>query len=215
MLRYLRHISVAVVLLFVIQEAYAQTDFREATAQEIQTFNGNLAKSNTLFNTMTANFLQSKTISILDETVQSEGHVFFRNKDQLCWEYVKPYSYKFVINGDKILIDNGKDQNIMDSNSNKLFGEIKKMILSTMNGKSDRLKGFDQTFFINNQFMLISLTAKSKEMRSLMSGVKLYFDKNSCVIDKIEILEESGDNTTIQLKDKQINTPIKDEIFTF
>lgn len=211
----MKQISIVLIFLFLMSGAFAQTDFRKATEQEKLSFTEKLSKSTSAFNTLTSNFIQNKTISILDETVQSEGRVYFKKQDQLCWQYLKPYSYKFVINGDKILVENGKDRNIMDANSNKLFGEIKKMILSTMNGKSDQLKDFEQSYLINNQFILISLLAKSKEMKSMMREVKLYFEKSSCIIDKIEIVEESGDATTIQLKDKQINTTIKDEIFNF
>ncbi len=210
----MKYLKVFLILVFFTCSAFAQSTYRLATEQEKTSFNAKLAKSMPSFTTMTCSFSQSKMISALGETVQSEGCVYFKKQDRLCWQYLKPYAYKFVINGDKIKIENGKNVTITEITANKKFAAIKKTMMAVMNGKSSQLTDFNQSVSVNDKYILISLTPKTKEMMNLMSGVKLYFEKNRAIIDKIQFVEKSGDTTTIQLKNKQVNVPIKDEVFT-
>jgi outer membrane lipoprotein-sorting protein len=51
-------------------------------------------------------------------------------------------------------------------------------------------------------------------MRKFIDEVHLYFDKNSKLVVKVEMMEKGGDKTVIILTDYQVNTPIAENVFT-
>jgi outer membrane lipoprotein-sorting protein len=51
-------------------------------------------------------------------------------------------------------------------------------------------------------------------MKELFSSVQLYVGKTDNRIRSVELVEKSGDKTTITLKNVQVNMAISDDIFS-
>ncbi len=192
----------------------AQVKYNPATDAQRKELIQKITASSEQMKTLKCDFVQKKTISILADEMISEGQLSYKQKDKLRWEYTKPYQYQFVMNGDKVMINSGKNKNIIDVNSSKVFKEISKIIMSGINGsgifEQDK---FTSKFFVGTADYQVSLTPKQKDLKQLFSNIKLYFNKTDYTVNMIEIEELNGDKTIIQMKNKQINKELSDEIF--
>ncbi len=193
----------------------AQTKYSRATDAQRKELIQKITIASEQMKTLCCDFVQKKTLSILADEMISEGHMSYKQKDKLHWEYTKPYQYQFTMNGDKVMINSGKNKNIIDVNSSKIFKEISKIIVSGINGsgifEQDK---FTSKFFVGNTDYQVLLIPKQKELKQLFSNIKLYFNKTDYTVNTVEIEELNGDKTIIQMKNKQINRELSDEIFT-
>ena len=84
--------------------------------------------------TMSANFSQTKYLSMLSDKMVSDGKIYYSKSDKLRWEYASPYQYLFIFNGTKVYVGNNSKQNIIDTNTNKVFKEIARIMMNTVTG---------------------------------------------------------------------------------
>lgn len=193
----------------------AQAAYTPATAAQQQEMMQKITEASAQLKTLRCDFVQKKTISILSDEMLSEGRLFFKQKDKLRWEYTKPYIYEFVMNGDKVMINSGATKNIIDIQSSKLFREISQIIVSGINGSGI----FEQTKFTAQCMTgasdhLVVLVPKQKEVKQLFHKIYVHFNKSDYTVNAVEIEELNGDKTFIEMKNKQINKELNDEIFS-
>lgn len=51
------------------------------------------------------------------------------------WEYVSPYTYLFILNKEKVLLQSSQTSSKMDVNSNRLFKSIARIIMNSITGQ--------------------------------------------------------------------------------
>ena len=189
-------------------------DYRPATPEQQKDLIRNITAASEQMKTLRCDFVQKKTISILADELISEGRLFFKQTDKLSWEYTRPYQYRFIMNRDKVMIDSGTNRNVIDTNSNRIFSEISKIIISGINGSGifdgDR---FTAKFNSGANDYQVALTPKQRDLKQMFSNITLTFDKSDYSVNTVEIKEASGDATFITMKKKQINIDLDDEIF--
>ena len=199
---------------FVFTTMVFAQDYRPATREQQKELTQNIAAASKQMKTLQCDFVQKTTISILADEMKSEGKLLFKQDDKLCWEYIKPYRYSFILNGNKVMINSENKKDIIDVNNSKIFKEISKLIVSGINGsgifEEDK---FAAKFNVGTQDYQVILTPKQRELRQLFSSVTLTFNKTDYTVNTVEIKELSGDTTLIVMKNKQINIDIDDEIF--
>jgi outer membrane lipoprotein carrier protein len=198
------------VIIFVFATMAFAQNYRPATPEQQKELTQNIAAASKQMKTLRCDFVQKKSISILADELLSEGKLLFKQTDKLCWEYTKPYQYRFMLNGNKMMMGT----NNIDVNSSKVFNEISKMIVSSINGTGifDENK-FVATFNVGIQNFQVALMPKQKELKQLFSNITLTFNKPDYSVDTVEIKEISGDATFITMKNKRINQEINDAIF--
>jgi outer membrane lipoprotein carrier protein len=189
-------------------------DYKQVEPSKIQTCINNIAKTSASVTSLQCSFIQKKTISVLSESVISKGKLLFKKENKLCWEYSSPYFYLFALNGDKVYIKNEKTTNQFDTKSNTLFKEISLLLVNSINGIGliDHKK-FDVVFFENKTTIRMQVAPKNKTLKSIMSSIILFFEKSTYLVHNIEMVEPSGDSTTIVFNDVILNQPINDEKF--
>jgi outer membrane lipoprotein-sorting protein len=103
----------------------------------------------------------------------------------------------------------------MPVKSSKLFSEIGKVMIGGVsgNGLIDS-PDFATEFGVGKEDCLITLTPLKKEMKDLFASIRLYIRRADHRIHAVELVEKSGDRTSIHLKNIQLNTPVNDEVFT-
>ena len=194
--------------------AFAQ-DYRPATSEQQKELIQNITAASEQMKTLCCDFVQRKTISILADEMLSEGKLLFKQTDKLCWEYTKPYRYRFMLNGNKVMVGSEESKNIIDVNSSKIFKEISKLIIMGINGsgifEEDK---FAAKFNVGMQDFQVVLTPKQKELKQMFDNITLTFNKSNYTVNTVEIKELSGDTTLITMKNKQINIEIDDENFS-
>jgi outer membrane lipoprotein-sorting protein len=192
----------------------AQPGYNLATEAQQKEMIRKITESSEQLKTLQCDFVQKKSISILADEMISEGRMSFKQADKLRWEYTKPYQYEFVMNGDKVMIRSETTKNIIDINSSKVFREISKIIVSGINGSGifDQSK-FTAQFMVGAKDDMVILIPKQKEIKQLFNKIQIYFNKSDYTVNSVEIEELSEDKTLIEMKNKQINKGLSDEIF--
>jgi len=164
--------------------------------------------------TIVAGFTQEKEMSILEEKMRSTGRFYFKKDKQLRWEYTKPYSYIIIINNDRITIKDEQKTNSFDTRSNKVFGEINKIIVGSIRGTLlNDPQNFRTSYYNSSAAWIVKLVPLSAALKSSLKEITLHFDKKDFSVNRVEMTENTGDKTVIIFTDKKFNQPVANEKF--
>lgn len=159
-------------------------------------------------------FVQTKSMSMLNEKLVSRGTLMFKSADKLRWEYTSPYKYLFIFNGSKVYVKNQSKTNVIDTKSNKIFKEVARIMMNTVTGKA-LSDGSDFKIEIADAGgdYKIKLTPLRKEVKQMFKQVVLTFSKSQKTVTNIFIAETNGDTTDISLKNIVKNQSINETNF--
>lgn len=158
-----------------------------------------------------ADFRQVKDISILNEKMVSTGKMYFSG-GMLRWEYVSPYSYLFILNREKVLLQSDRTSNKMDVGSSRLFKSIAGIIMSSITGQG--LSGssdFKVRMFLSDGCYVAELEPKKKEMSQMFRMVRLRFGKD-LKVNEVNLVE-SGGETVISILNAEYNKAVDAKLF--
>jgi outer membrane lipoprotein-sorting protein len=160
-----------------------------------------------------SDFIQEKNLNILSEKITSKGKFLFKKQNMVKMEYLTPFKYLLVINKDKVTIKDDKKSNSFSSKSNKLFENINKLVIDCVQGTALNSKDFTSSVQESDKEYLLVLVPNKKEMKSYFNKINIYIDKKDYSVNKMDMLEPSGDNTLITFINKQYNIAIADAEF--
>jgi len=161
-----------------------------------------------------SNFIQEKILSALTEKIVSTGKFWFKRSNKVRIEYIKPFTYLMVMNGDKMLIRDEQKESRINVKANRLFQQVNRIMIDCVQGTILDSKDFSSTVFEDKNTYLLEMTPTSKTLREFFQTIVLVVDKKNYSANSIEMNEPSGDKTTISFTDKKLNTQISDEVFT-
>jgi outer membrane lipoprotein-sorting protein len=192
----------------------AQTDFMPILEPELNAVKNNIKAKNAEIQTLICPFVQTKKMTVLKENSITKGMMYFQKSNLFRWEYTGENPFIFVQNGEKYFTKiNDKVTEIKD-NSARLFQEISKLVISSINGDIlENTKKFKTEFQENSNIVAVNLTPTSKSMQNFISKIKLYFNKTNYLVTKIEIYEGGDDMTIIQFENVKVNEMISFRIF--
>jgi len=200
-------------ILFVAMSLFAaaQTQLSESQGQEIM---ASLTEAASSMQTMQCRFVQSKTMAMLAEPSVSEGKMYFSSPDRLRWEYLTPYPFALVVNGERIVkVTDGKAE-VLEGNAGRMYQGIVSMIMGSASGKKlFDTSAFDVMLYDDVAFWKAEMTPKRRDMKRMFSQLVFHFDKKSQVIDHVEFIEPKGDKTEIRFEDIKLNEAIGEEKF--
>ena len=164
---------------------------------------------------MQCDFVQTKTVKMLNEKLVSKGRMYYQQPNRLRWEYMTPYTYTFVFNGQKVSLKKNNRNDVIDVNQNKMFKEIASIMMNSVIGTSltDR-KSFKTTVKDTPAEWIATLVPQSKELKQMFTSIVLHFNKEKSVVVKVEMFEKNGDTTVIALNNIIKNQKIDAKIFT-
>ena len=164
---------------------------------------------------MQCDFVQTKHLKMLNDKMVARGKMYYRQGNQLRWEYVTPYAYTFILNNNKVLLKNSRRNDVIDVNQNKVFKEIARIMMNSVVGKclADE-KDFKTQITTVGQEWVATLQPLRKDMKQMFQQIILHFDRKQSVVAVVELLEKNGDRTVIELKDIRKNEPISSDLFT-
>ena len=186
--------------------------YQKATEEQKKEVLDKITKASGDMTTMQGDFTQVKELSFMDDKVTSEGKMYYKKTNKIRWEYVKPYKYVFSMDGQNVRLNNADK---IPVKSSKIFGEISRVMTGGISGSGlVDSPDFDSQFMVGKDDYQIILTPKKKEIKDMFSSVQLYVGKSDNRIRSVELVEKSGDKTTITLKNVKINAAIDDSIFS-
>ena len=185
------------------------------TEQQKKDVISKINNASTSIQSMSASFTQTKYLSMLSDKMVSSGKVYYSKSDKLRWEYTSPYQYLFIFNGSKVYVGNKSKKNVIDTNTNKVFKEIARIMMSTVTGTAlSNTSDFSISLSDSSNQWVITLVPKKKELKSMFSKVILYFNKTSYIVSEINIYEKNGDRTNIKFSGLTTNKKIDATLFS-
>lgn len=193
---------------------FAQNDFSAVSTKEITEFKAKLKNKNLQLNTLSAHFVQTKTMTVLKKPAITKGFMYVKQNNKFRWEYTNNPKFIFAQNGNKIYTQTGENIQIITDNSVKLYEEISKLVQQSIHGNIlENTKDFTAIFEQNNRFIKIILTPKQRGMKRFISNITLFIDKQTMLASKFIMLEPNGDSTMIEFENIKTNVPIDDQLF--
>lgn len=160
-----------------------------------------------------SDFVQEKNLSLLSEKIVSRGKFWFKKEDQVRMEYNQPYQYLLIINKNNVFVKDGQKENKISTKSNKLFQQINKITVDCVQGTALSNPDFRINVFESNQAYLIELSPVTKGMKEYFKNINVIISKKDYSVNKIEMYEQSGDNTIISFVNKELNPTLPDALF--
>lgn len=185
-----------------------------ATAEQQTMMLARILAASEKMESLVCDFEQTKELSILSERMVSKGKMYYRKNGRLRWEYLSPYSYTFVLNDKKILLQTEAGKNVIDIKSNRFFQELVKIMINGVSGSGlTDVKSFTNGYYWSERKWEVILRPVRKEMRQMFSSIKLTFNVDDFTVDSVEMEERNGDKTNIRLTDKKVNGKVEDRQF--
>jgi outer membrane lipoprotein-sorting protein len=181
--------------------------------KDMPAFRKKFAAGSAALQSMECNFVQEKVLMALTEKITSTGKFWFKRSNKVRIEYVRPFQYLLVMQGDKIFIrDHGQEQRIQVK-SNRLFQQVNRIMIDCVQGTILESKDFTTRVFEDDGTYLLEMTPTGKTLQEFFQTVVLVVDKKDYAAHSIAMNEPTGDTTVITFKDKNLNTPIADGVF--
>lgn len=182
---------------------------------DLAAFQKKFKETSTRIQSLNSDFTQEKYLSALTEKITSYGQLWFKRNNKVRMDYTRPFVYRMVMNGDKMLVRDNEKENQINVKSNKLFQQVNRIMIDCMQGTVLESADFKSRVFENENFYLLELTPVSKSLKQFFQTIVLIVDKKDSSAKSIELLEPAGDKTLITLQNKIVNGQLPDEIFAF
>jgi outer membrane lipoprotein-sorting protein len=167
-----------------------------------------------LTKTISCDFIQEKEMSMIAEKVTSRGKFYLKKEKMLRWEYLQPFSYIIIIKNEQITIRDENKINQFNMQSNKVFLEINRIILGSIQGTllADE-QNFRAVYAENSTSWVVKLKTLTPKLKESLSEIVIWFDRKNYTVNRLEMNEPGGDCTRISFSAKKLNQPIADEKF--
>jgi len=180
---------------------------------DVNSFKKTFATESAKVLSITSDFKQDKTLTALTETITSSGKFRFKRSNKVRIEYVKPFAYLMIMNGDKILVRDNNKENTINVKSNKLFQQVNRIMIDCVQGSILDSKDFSTRVFENDKEYLLEMTPSSKTLSEFFQIIVLSVDRSDYSVKSIKMNEPTGDTTTISFMNKKLNEPVSDAVF--
>lgn len=160
-----------------------------------------IARSCGSMESLECNFIQTRHSKMLSEDIKSEGRMSYKRPDVLLWEYTSPKRHSFAMKGAKVTMKNAEGAEVADSGSKKAFREIARLMTGSLTGEmlADG-RGFSADAAEKGGEWVVTLTPVRKDLQQMLSSMTMYYDTQIKSVVKVELMERSGDYTTIVFK---------------
>ena len=99
------------------------------------------------------------------------------------------------------------------SKNNKLFEIINIIMIDCVQGTALDNKNFIAVISENEKQYLLELVPTIKKMKDYIKKINIFIDKKDFSVNKFDMIDASGDNTTLTFLNKQFNVGVTDANF--
>jgi len=151
--------------------------------------------------TLSSHFVQEKYLDMLQDVLLSNGRFMYKKENSVRWEYTDPIRYTILIHDGKFTIDNEGKISEFSTQSNPMFREINKMIVTAIRGDFVDSPDFSPTYFENEKQVMARLVPASAQVRSMIEHIEIYFQKSDMQVVKVL---QNAVSRMLQVADKSI-----------
>ena len=176
-------------------------------------FTGQFATASQRTQSIKADFIQEKNLSMLSEKIISKGKFWYKKENLVRMEYKEPFQYLLILSANSVYIKDGDKENKISTRSSKLFRQVDRVIIDCVKGTALLSPEFKVHIYESPKAYLVELLPLDKNIATLFRQINLLLDKKDYTASRIELLEQSGDHTEITFTNKELNPEIPDAIF--
>lgn len=203
--------KISIILLSLIFSLTAMAAMTEKQQQDVI---NKINKAASELKTMSCSFTQTKYLSLLSDKMVSQGKMYYKQSNKLRWEYTSPYQYLFVFNGTQVYVGNKSRKDVIDTNTNKVFKEVARIMMSTVTGTAlSNTNDFTTQVTDDDNYYIVTLVPKKKELKKMFSKIILYFNKMNYMIAEVNIYEKNNDRTNIKMTNISTNGTVNETLF--
>jgi outer membrane lipoprotein-sorting protein len=166
--------------------------------------------------TLTASLEQTSKVKLFKQVLVQKGRLAFRAPRQIRWEYTSPDPSLLVLDGNRATMTTpGAAPQVFDLAKDATMGAIFDQLLTFVGGGSlSRAEtAYALTLGGSDQAPTVTLVPKpGTPADKIFQRIVLSFDK-ALVVDKIDLLEKSGDDKTIVFTKIVRNGALADDLF--
>ncbi len=173
-----------------------------------------LVRGSRAIQTIACNFKQEKHLSVLQETIFSEGLFRYKRDNRVRLEYTKPFHYLLLMNGDQMVVRDENKETRMSTKTNKLFRQINRIIVDCVQGTILDNPDFSNRFFESESSDLLELTPTSQALKDFFEAIVVIVDRKDYSVRSIDLREPGGDHTVLRFTEKELNGKLDDSLFS-
>lgn len=209
----MRRWIIALIMMCGVVQANAQQHPGYKPVADLAGFKQQFATASRQTQSIQCDFVQEKNLSMLADKITSKGKFWFKKENKVRMEYTTPSYYLLVMNGKDIKTKDGQKESHVSAKGNKLFEQINKITVDCVQGNVVDNADFKTTILENAAGYLLEMTPVNKQLSQYFKTIVLLVDRKDLTVNKIEMYEAGGDNTTISFLHKQLNVNIPDATF--
>jgi len=178
----------------------------ESKAQDFKDeFIARMKSSNDQINSIASDFVQERSLSIMEDVLVSSGEFFYKKPGLMKWDQQQPSKYYFILNGDKVIRFDGKKRKVVPANSPQVT-HFKEFIIGAVSGSIFENKLYNTEINkVGNRAMVV-LIPQQKAMSKRIKKIHLEFDYEKMILLNLILFETDGDKTAIRFTNQKINT---------
>lgn len=196
--------KLVVILLFTLfAKPYADEDFYAA-----------LAKRSKEISSVTADFVQSKHITSIDETIVSKGVFFYLKAGNVRFDYASPKVMSIIMSPDKLHIVSSGKTTTFSLDKQKGLSDLARVMEACMGGDINKIP---KTYRVSYKFQsgkhTLSIVPKSKEILGPYLKIELFLNESDYSLDKMILYERTNDFTTYKFSNLALNNSLSGKMF--
>lgn len=167
------------------------------------------------FSDLQGSFFQRATNKLSGMTQEASGRLFLKWPGRMRWEYEKPESRLFLIDGKTLWSYSPSERQAM---AQDVSGALATTPIGILFGMSSLRRDFQVRPIVHagtrdSPESLLELTPKGKGLA--FKRVILGVDRASFLIRRLTVFDLYGNTTTVELSKQTVNSNLKDELFQF
>lgn len=184
-----------------------------ASAQSLNAeFERELKAKNSGITSIHAEMTQTREVAVLSDVVTKEGDFYYLEPNNILLsfndgDYIKLTAEWFEMKS-------GANVTKRNANSNPMLKQLSAMLGACMKGDMTNIaKGFTPTVTKSDKEWSVVLKPERGKGAVKIAEVELIFDRKDMSINRLKMVEKSGDYTMYTFKNKQFNVTIDGQIF--
>jgi outer membrane lipoprotein-sorting protein len=168
------------------------------------------------FKTLKTDFIQEKNLAMFKRKLILRGRIYLQKPNTIAWHVDKPVKYSVLITDNAIRQwdeDTNQVQEIPFS-KNPVFKIVLNQLTTWFSGNySSLLDDYTAKVIQQRPYVFEFMPKETNFSRKIVKSITITFREDEKYLEKIKIVEMSGDSTTITFENTVIDVPIDSRFF--